>query len=529
MKRPEDTTLIGLLGAATSLKYASPRDLPSYPITGLEHGEAGAGAAASLANANHKDFEPWKPDASVPASKAAMQAKDYKPAPLWQPERSNAGSKAAHAAAEHGGHVSVWKPEATSAGNSAAGLAMRAKGLSPQAFGGVTGDDNRKALQAATGAMSGNRRRAGSSPNVTPASYPDSANSAANALKAATSVSKPSARGRQTQSPGPSPIPIDAARIHNAAVTNLSREMYTSNPPVAPEVEEKNRQAGLRAAAVSMAKKMYDVQQQAIDEAANHGKADSHHAATSVHNRQPSVASTEGPQSAPRYVNLQEAAQKLAAERLAKLHDEHAAYRSYYGANAPVQKRLSIRGRTRRRASSDGNARESDEERSRKIRNDMSLFKDELAQVDAKKRQTDREALLAAAQRNVKASMTGMDEKVFNQTGKASPAMMEEWENKAKARAQAESDTRMVNHGRVNIGGGKYLDQSEIDDIAAGRVQPTLDEITEKAEKQRARDEELRRQQEEREQIAAEKAADQRERDLKTKEAWRYYRGRFNF
>ncbi|KAL8857033.1 MAG: hypothetical protein Q9178_006438 [Gyalolechia marmorata] len=508
--------------AATSLKYASPRDLPSFPTPGLEHGEAGAGAAASLANANHRDFELWKPGASEPANKAAMLAKDYKPAPLWHPEQSAAGSKAADIAAKDGAHVDIWLPVSTSAGNSAAGQAMRAKGLSPQIFRGSTADDNKKALMAATGAMSGNRRRAGSTPSVPP-SYPDSVNSAANALKAATSVSRSAGRTNQAKAPQPVPSPIDATRIHNAAITNLSREMYTANPPVAPEVEEKRKQEGLRAAAISMAKQMYDVQQKAIDDAANDGKGDSHYAANSVHNRQPSVASDD-PKAVPQYVNLQEAAQKLAAERLAKLHDEHAAYRNYYGATQPVQKRLSIRGRPRRRASSDGSTPKADEERSKAIRNQMSLFKDELAQVDAKKRQKDRDALMAAAQRNVRASMTGMDERVFNETGKASPAMTEEWEAKAKARAKADSDARMVNHGRVNIGGGKYLDQSEVDAIAAGRVQPTLDEITEKAEKQRARDEELRQQQLERERIAAEKAADQKERDLKTKEEWKRFR-----
>ncbi|KAL8943638.1 MAG: hypothetical protein Q9216_000926 [Gyalolechia sp. 2 TL-2023] len=486
--------------AATSLKYAAPRDLPSFPVTGLEHGEAGAGAAASLANANHKDFEHWKPGASAPASRAAMAAKDYKPAPLWHPEESSAGSKAAHIAVRDGGHVNVWLPEATSAGSSAAGQAFRAKGLSPQVFGGATDDDNKKALMAATGAMSGGRRRAGSSPVVLPPAYPDAANSAANALKAATSVSRSAARGSQTKSPPPVSSPINAARIHNAAVTNLTREMYTANPPVAPEVEERKRQQGLRAAAVSMAKQMYDTQQKAIDDAANDGKGDSHYAAISVQNRRsPSVASSDEP-SAPQYVNLQEAAQKLAAERLAKLHDEHAAYRNYYGATQPAQKRLSIRGRPRRRASSDGSTPQGDGERSKMIRNQMSLFKDEVAQVDAKKRQRDRDALLEAAKRNVRANMTGMDERVFNETGKASPAMVEDWEAKATARAKADSDARMVNHGRVNIGGGKYLDQSEVDAIAAGRVQPTLDEITLKAEKQRARDEELRQQQEEREQ-----------------------------
>ncbi|KAL9006709.1 MAG: hypothetical protein Q9188_000583 [Gyalolechia gomerana] len=512
--------------AATSLKYATARDLPSFPITGLEHGEAGAGAAASLANANHKDFEYWKPGTSAPASKAAMAAKDYKPAPLWHPEESAAGSKAAHIAAKDGGHVNIWSPESTSAGSSAAGQAFRAKGLSPQVFGGATADDNKKALMAATGAMSGGRRRAGSSPVVPTPAYPDAANSAANALKAATSVSRSAARGSQTESPPPVSSPIDAARIHNAAVTNLTREMYTANPPVAPEVEERKRQQGLRAAAVSMAKQMYDMQQRAIDEAANDGKGDSHYAAASVQNRRSASVASSEEQSVPQYVNLQEAAQKLAAERLAKLHDEHAAYRNYYGATQPAQKRLSIRGRPRRRASSDGSTPQGDGERSKMIRNQMSLFKEEVAQVDAKKRQRDRDALLEAAQRNVRASMTGMDERVFNETGKASPAMQEDWEAKAKARAKADSDARMVNHGRVNIGGGKYLDQSEVDAIAAGRVQPTLDEITDKAEKQRARDEELRQQQEERERIAAEKTADQKERDLKTKEEWKRFRGK---
>ncbi|KAI4278519.1 MAG: hypothetical protein LQ337_000948 [Flavoplaca oasis] len=508
--------------AATSIKYAKSRDLPSFPTVGLEHGEAGAGAAASLATAKHKEFELWKPTASEPANRAAMLAKDYKPAPLWHPEQSPAGSKAADIAAKDGAHVDVWLPKSTAAGNSAAGQAMRAN-ISPQVFGGVTTDDNRKALMAATGAMTGNRRRAGSTP-IAPSNYPDAANSAANALKAATSVSRSAGRAQQFNPPTPVSSSIDAARIHNAAVTNLSKEMYTANPPVAPEVEEKRKQEGLRAAAISMAKQMYDIQQRAIDDAADDGKGDSHYAANSVHNRQPSVASND-PKAVPQYVNLQEAAQKLAAERLSKLHDEHAAYRNYYGAAQPVQKRLSIRGRPRRRASSDGGTQNADEERSKAIRTQMTLFKDEVAQVDAKKRQQDRDALMAAAQRNVRASMTGMDERVFNETGKASPGMTEEWEAKAKARAKADSDARMVNHGRVNIGGGKYLDQSEVDAIAAGRVQPTLDEITEKAEKQRARDEELRQQQLERERIAAEKVADQKERDLKTKVEWKRFRG----
>ena len=487
---------------------------------GLAHPESSAGAAASLANKDHKSFEHWRPGDIPAASKAAMLAKDYKAAPLWHPEQSAAGSKAALLAQKEGGDVKVWRPSPTDAGNSAAGQAMRMKGLSPQLDYGHTEEGSKRAMMAATQSMASGRKRAGSTP-VEPSLYPDSKNSATNALKAATSVSKAAGRS-QPAARAPAGPTINAAKIHNAAVTNLSREMYTSHPPVAPEVEEKNRQAGLRAAAVSMAKQMYDVQQKAIEAAAEARRSDSSYAAVSVHNRPASTISEES-HDPPQYVNLQEAAQRLAAERLAKLHDEHAAYRTYYGTQAAPQHKLSIRGRVRKPASSDGQA--DDEERSQQIRSEMSLFTDKLAQVDAKKRQKDRNSLLAAAQRNVKASMHGMDEKVFNETGKVSPAMMEDWEEKAKAKAKAESSARMVNHGKVNIGGGRYMDQSEIDVIAAARVQPTLDEVTATAERHRARDEELRQQQLERERLAADKDQDQKERDARTKDDWRRFKG----
>lgn len=450
-----------------------------------------------------------------------MLAKDYKAAPLWHPELSAAGSKAALLAQREGGEVKIWRPAPTDAGNSAAGQAMRMKGLSPQLDYGHTEEGGKRAMMAASQSMASGRKRAGSTP-IEPSLYPDSKNSAANALKAATSVSR--AAGRTEPAPrAPTGPTINAGKIHNAAITNLSREMYTSHPPVAPEVEEKNRQAGLRAAAVSMAKQMYDVQQKAIEAAAETRRSDSSYAATSVHNR-PASATSEESHNPPQYANLQEAAQKLAAERLAKLHDEHAAYRTYYGTQAaPQTRKLSIRGRGRRRASSDG--QEDDEERSQQIRSQMSLFTDKLAQVDAKKRQKDRDSLLAAAQRNVRASMHGMDEKVFNDTGKVSPAMMEDWEEKARVKAKAESSARMVNHGKVNIGGGRFMDQSEVDAIAAAKVQPTLDEVTATAEKHRARDEELRQEQLERERLAAEKNQDQKERDAKTKEDWRRFKG----
>lgn len=130
---------------------------------------------------------------------------------------------------------------------------------------------------------------------------------------------------------------------------------------------------------------------------------------------------------------------------------------------------------------------DSDEEQSRRLRSQMSMFQSELAEVDSKKRQQDRDALLAIAHRNVGAQISKLDEKVYQETGKASPAQMEKWERAARERAQRDSDERMQNTGEVHIGRGKYIDQSELDTIAKARLQPTLDDIADKAEKQQAR------------------------------------------
>lgn len=533
-----------------SLKYATPRDLPSYPSVGLTNPDSSAGAAASLANANHTDFESWKPDVSVSANKAAYiandfkptpswhhdpsecankaakMARDYKPTPTWHHEISSAGSKAAKLAAADGVTVHILQPEVDLAGTFAAEQAMRSKGSIPPGQSGYAANVNKKALLAATGAMSSSRKRAESSPMVR-GSYPDSENSVANALSAANVANRAPTKIGNPKAEGPrgSKSSLDGGKIHSAAVTNLSREMYTSHPPIAPEVEEMNRQAGLRAAAVSMAKQIYEVQQKAIDRATVADRSDSQYAASSVHNRKVSVASEERSlQSPQQYINLQEAAQKLAAERLAKLQDEHAAYKNYYGTGSG-QSRLSLRGLQRRRASSDGQATESAADRSMRIRSETPMFNNKVAQVDGSKRQKDREALMAAAQRNVKASMHGIDEKVYSETGKMSTAMMQSWEDQAHARAEADSKSRMAKHGMVNIGGGKYLDQSEIEKIAAQKVQPTLDEITVKVEKQKARDEQVRLEEQELIKNAALRVQGDWERNLRKKEDWKRFKG----
>ncbi|KAH8803287.1 hypothetical protein F5884DRAFT_503167 [Xylogone sp. PMI_703] len=466
----DDNQKLSAAGAAASLKFASPRDLPSYPSAGLKADDSAAGRAATLGWTNQKSIEPWKPNPSASASAAAVLAKDYKMAPGWKPEQSSHGARAALLAHRDNTKVEAWKPEANNWGNSAANQAFkrsREGARTPQPESDKTALDRRGSLLAATGAMSNSRKRAISTPvpMIKVESYPDESNAAANALRAATSATKSSPRSSSLLPEGGS-VPFTA----------MSREMYTSHPPVAPEVEDQHHNDVLRASAVAMAKKMYTQQQKQLD-TAKHG------AATAAHRRQRSMSSIEEiPAMTLTNASLQEAAQKLAQERLAKVYAEHM-QSGIYPARKPSK--LTIRGRTRRRASSDSMI--DDREQSDRIRAQMSIFSDNLSQVDAKKRQQEREALIAAAQRNVTNKLHSMDEQVFADTGKVAPSLLTDWEVKAHAAAQVNSATRMENYGKVDIGGGKFVDQSDVDAIAARNIQPVLDEINEKAEKEKAR------------------------------------------
>jgi hypothetical protein len=457
--------------------------------------KSSAGQAANLAHANQKSPEWWKPEHSAAAGKAALLANGYKMAPMWQHEPSAAGSKAALLAHRDGVKMNLWQPKPSADGNSAANIAMRKK--MPETEQRQTSRQN-GALLAATGAVSNSgRKRAQSTPPVS--RYPDSANSARNALSAATLASSPSMRASKPQTSGTGSSRLGSASLEAARIQHsksISRDMYTSNPPVALEVEEKRHNDALRASAISMAKKMYDVQQNNIDQA-KASKAQGLAGATSAHSQKPVPGSEEDiKQQAMTYIGIQEAAQKLAAERLAKIGpDENAKFRSYYGYEKPRSK-LTIR-RGRNRASSnpepvDDDSSDDDEFRSRRIRSQMSQLNKSVAEMDAKKQEQDRKNLIAAAQRKVNAQMLGMDKKIFDDTGKMSPAMIEEWDAKARAKAAANSEARMENHGRIHIGGGKYVDQADVNAIAQARIQPTLDEIHDKTEKRRAEEEEQR-------------------------------------
>lgn len=311
--------------------------------------------------------------------------------------------------------------------------------------------------------------------------------------------------------------------------------MYTSHPPVKPEVDEKNREAVLHASALAMAKKMFTQQQKIIDSAKQTGNR------AQDGDSRPGSAGTDGlglqhTQSMP-YSNLQEAAYKLAQERLARLHDEHQKNREfsdYYGTSSPASastpgRRLTkIGGKLRRRASSESDAtgaihKTDDQNRSRQIRKQMSLFSTRLGEVDEAKRSRDREALLAAAQRNVKARLEGMDEKMYQEQGKIAPSKWNEWELKAHTAALARSEARMGDHrpDQVDLGAGMYMERDKVQEIAAKRVQPFLDDINEKAQAEHLRIALLKEEQEKRRlEVEAEKA-----RNAEIKETARHLKG----
>ncbi|OTB16879.1 hypothetical protein K445DRAFT_10426 [Daldinia sp. EC12] len=459
------------------LIYAKPQDLPSYPSIGLSEKGSAASAAAALGWVSNTSPELWKPDKSAPASAAAVMAKDYKLSPAWEPVPSQHSAKAALLASQSA--MTATKPAKSTTpdpGHSAANLAFRSDRSVP---GSAHGSplERQRSLLAAKGAMA-NRQRAKSSP-IPKESYPDEANAAANALSAATRAHRPIRS---------SAISEVSEKAGSVPYTNMNRQMFTSRPPVKPEVDEQKRADVLHASAVAMAKKMYNQQQKMIDAKKAHDNANlaqEHHDALS------SVSDDAQPI---QLTTLQDAAYKQAQARLAKMHEEHfkgREYQEYYGAK-PLSRRFSIRGKLRKRASSDGDVIE-DRRRSQQIRQQMSLFSSKISEVDDKKRQQDQEVLLAAAQRNVHERLKGMDERISAETGMVHPSSPTQWEMKAHAIAQAKAEQRLGRgHGKIDIGAGKYMSQDDIDAIAAARVKPVLDEINEKIEEEQARQTELR-------------------------------------
>lgn len=211
----------------------------------------------------------------------------------------------------------------------------------------------------------------------------------------------------------------------------------------------------------------------------------------------------------PNYAGLSETARKLAADRLANLDPDGVhAFKEHYGYGVSM-------GRS-------GLATDKDEAARILARGPKEKMNTMFNVVDEEKRQTDRDALMALAEKRVQERLRALDEKVFLDTGKMAPSIGNDWEAQARAKAEANAAERDEEQRyttlKVHIGGGKYMDMAEIEKIAEARIQPTLDEIGETAQKRRERDEEIRVAEQERKQAAAEQKAEQQKE--KGKSIW---------
>ncbi|KAI1367421.1 hypothetical protein F5Y08DRAFT_66648 [Xylaria arbuscula] len=426
-----------------------------------------------------------------------MLAEDYKSAPAWEPVASSDGAKAALLAAKSATSPSMAKSPPPDDGLSAATRAYKSNrlGSNPR----QEAQERYRSLVAAKGAVA--RQRADSAPTPRE-TYPDEANAAANALSAATRAHRPAL----------SPVRVEEAGA--VPYTTMNKMMFTSRPPVKPEVDEQKRNDILHASAVAMAKKMYNQQQKMFDAQKAHTDATSPHGNLEVSS---SVSDDHQPA---QLTTLQDAAYKQAQARLAKMQPKNAQdsdLQDYYGTK-PSSRRFSVKGKLRKRSFSDGAVLE-DQRRSEQIRKQMTLFSNKLSEVDEQKRQQDQDLLLAAAQRNVHERLKGIDARIASETGMAPPPTLTQWELKARAVAQARAFQRDQPHqGKVDIGAGVHMDQEEINAIAARRIQPILDEINAKAELEHARQTELRLEMErKKEEEETEKARQREAHDIQKK------------
>jgi hypothetical protein len=268
----------------------------------------------------------------------------------------------------------------------------------------------------------------------------------------------------------------------------------------------------MHASAIAMAQQMYKIIEKREKETGEAG-----YAATAAHGRGRSTSLMSDEATPMKYGNLQEAAQRLAQQRLAKLHDENyknREYLDYYGSPQPSQ-RFS-KGRFRRRASSDTAVEESRDRRQNvRFQAAQPLYSSDISQIDAKTRQRDRDMLLAAAQRNVQRSLQGIDERVYAQTGRPTPSMMgQETLPMAIAQQRVQQQQGPPQRGdKVSIGHGALVDRSSVDALAFRNVQPVLHQINTESDAEQARRTEIKLDEEEaKRQIERER---EREHELK--------------
>lgn len=417
-----------LVVAARYLRTANARDLPSYPSAGLSHPEAAGAAAALLAHKFHKPVEIWKPDPFSAAGAAASLAHT-------SPKR-----------------VAIWRADPEKPEGKAALNVLR--DFPPQPYQ-ISEASKRWSLNGAIGAMQGSkvRRCSDSSPaSLTTRQETEATRAGNSALTAATIAHMPMVRNILIATEYPSSESLAERKLVDAGRVPQQDKRKSDIP---------------RAATISM----FESNRDTISPPDTH----KHKALVQPDLQLPA---TTPPSRRYNNSNIEEAARKVAAERLAKI-----------GYNTDIPRPASLLGTQGARASlnrsySAAGPNRSNFGRARKIDADMALAQENSVRVDAKKRGENAILLMSTAQQNVQARMSRIDKQVAESRGLV---RREDWDAKAIEVAQAGSDKRMEYHGKVSIGGGAYMTPGEIDAIAEKNVQPVLDEINRNAEAERAR------------------------------------------
>lgn len=94
--------------------------------------------------------------------------------------------------------------------------------------------------------------------------------------------------------------------------------------------------------------------------------------------------------------------------------------------------------------------------------------------------------LMDIAKRNVESRLRGIDVEVADKKGLV---YRKDWNNKAMviAEKRVQNSMRAREGGKIDIGGGRCVDEEVVEEIALRRVQPILQALTAKAEAERAR------------------------------------------
>ncbi|PFH61944.1 hypothetical protein XA68_15706 [Ophiocordyceps unilateralis] len=445
------------LSTATAAGRTAYKQPPSYSAT-----DGAAIVAANQGWARSKSTEPPKPDRASTASAAAVLAKDHQMPSQWHPSAHPHGYLAASMAYDSAGAALTKQP---------AGLSPAAQKRQTWSHSAAT-----QALEAGrSGSLGASRARPSTRPMTMRMSAPPTMSKRylhhgidhSSAALGAANAHRNSLLPKQPASYMPKPSDEHGCVI---PYTTMDRSMFTSAPPVQPVLDARARQEKLQQSALEMAKLMFDRQKQMTDEAR--------------------AAQDEPVQPNP-YINLQYAAQRQAQERLSQLHDDslqNLEYRDYYYGHllppAKKKKKSRSKSKSKRRSSSTGRVRDAVPP----VPGQGPIFTTRMSQVDMEQRERDREALLAAAQRNVKERLRGMEgKKSRKDKGKLPSANMTQWELQAQQALQAQHQEESERRDLVDLGGGKFMTPDEINAIASRRVQPVLDDIDAKATAERER------------------------------------------